>query len=194
MVSNIFGFISLVLSAYSFIIFIRIILSWFNLRNNFNGASQNRVILFIYSITDPYLDWFKRFSFLRLGVMDFSAMLAIAVLYFFSNITGQIAMSGVLSLGFIIKLILSTIWSLVSSISIFVMILLAVRLVFMMLNKYSGFFHALDNYTETYARKFSNIFTKKFTSYKTNLIIMIFGIFIIRLLINYLLVFLFSMF
>lgn len=139
-------------------------------------------------------DWFKRFKFLQIGVMDFSAMLAISALYFFSNISGQISLSGTLSLAFIVKLILSTVWSLVSSISIFVMILLLVRLVFIMLNKYSAIFHAIDSYTESIVRKFSNIFTKKFTSYKTNLIIMIVGIFVIRLLINYLLVFLFGMF
>lgn len=194
MINTIFSVISLVLSAYSFIIFIRIISSWFNLKNNTNGRSQNRIIVFLYSITDPYLDWFRRFSFLRLGMMDFSAMLAIAVLYFFSNISSQIAMSGVITISFLIKLIISTVWSLVSSISLFIIIILIVRVVFIQINKYSQIFNAMDGYLESTARKFSNIFTKKFTSYKTNLLLLTAGIFVARFAINYLIVLLFSLF
>lgn len=194
MVSTIFSIISLCLTAYSFIIFVRILFSWFNLRNNTNGNPQNKIIQFLYSITDPYLNWFRRFSFLRLGMMDFSAMLAIVVLYFFSNISSQIAITGLITISFIIKLVISTLWSLVSSISFFMIIVLIIRVVFIQIDKYSQIFNSMDGYLESMARKFSNIFTKKFTSYKTNLLLLIAGIFIARLAINYILAFLFTLF
>jgi YggT family protein len=194
MLSQIFSIISLVLTAYSFIIFIRILFSWFNLRNNSNGASQNKIAEFLYSITDPYLNWFRRFSFLRLGMMDFSAMLAIGVLYFFSNISAQIAATGVITVSFLIKLIISTVWSLASSISLFIIFVFIARIIFLQLNKYSQIFSAMDGYIESAARKFSNIFSKKFTPYKINLIILTAGIMIARLAINYVIVFLFSLF
>lgn len=194
MLSTIFSVISLCLTTYSFIIFIRILFSWFNLRNNSNGSSQNKIILFLYSITDPYLNWFRRFSFLRLGMMDFSAMLAIGVLYFFSNISSQIANTGIITLSFIIKLLVSTLWSLVSSIATFIIIILVVRVIFIQINKYSQIFNAMDGYLESAARKFSNLFTKKFTAYKTNLLILIAGIFVAKFAIGYLIVLLFSLF
>lgn len=194
MLRTIFSGISFCLTAYSFIIFIRIMFSWFNLRNNRNGAPQNKIITFLYSITDPYLNWFQRFSFLRLGMMDFSAMLAIVVLYFFSNISAQIAFSGVITISFIIKLIISTIWSLASSILFFFLIVIVVRLVFLHLNKYSPIFGAMDGYLESLGRRFSNIFTKRFTPYKTNLLILAAGIFIARLGLKYIIAFLFTLF
>ena len=194
MLQTIFSTISFCLTAYSFIIFIRIMFSWFNLRNNANGVPQNKITTFLYSITDPYLNWFRRFSFLRLGMMDFSAMLAIIVLYFFSNISAQIAATGVITITFLVKLIISTIWSLVSSITFFMLIVIIIRIVFIQINKYSPIFGAMDGYLESICRRFSNIFTKKFTPYKTNLIILAAGIFIARLALKYLIVLLFSLF
>ncbi len=194
MITTLFGFISLLLTAYSFIIFIRIIFSWFNLRNNNNGQSQNQIIQILHKITDPYLNWFRRFKFLQIGMIDFSAMLAISVLYFISNIFNQIGISGVISLAFIIKLIISTLWSLISSISMIIIILFIVRIVFLHINKYSQILQTLDGYVEPYARRFSNYFTKRFTSYKVNLLILTGAIFIARFVINYLLAFLFSLF
>lgn len=194
MISTIFGLISLILTTYSFIIFIRILFSWFNLRNNRNGAPQNKIIIFLYSITDPYLNWFRRFKFATIGMMDFSAMLGIFVLYFISNISSQIAITGTITIVFLIKLLISSVWSLISSLAFIIIIILIIRIIFIMLNKQSIIFQSMDGFLEPFARKTSNLFTKKFTSYKINLLILAIGIIIARLAVNYLIVFLFSLF
>jgi len=194
MISTVFGFISFILTTYSFIIFIRILFSWFNLRNNSNGVPQNKITQFLYSITDPYLDWFKRFKFLRIGMIDFSAMLAIGVIYFFSNLTSQIAISGTITLSYLIKLIIGTIWSFASSLALVILIILVIRIIFIALKKQSLIFQAMDGFLEPTSRKFSKIFTKKFTSYQVNLIMLTLVIFIARIVVNYLILLLFSLF
>ncbi|MBN2618267.1 MAG: YggT family protein [Spirochaetales bacterium] len=194
MLKALFGIIALSLSVYSFIIFVRILFSWFNLKNINNGFTQSKIVSFLYSITDPYLDWFKRFKFSQIGMIDFSPLLGIGVLYFFSNLFAQIATTGVLSISFIIKLVISTVWSLISSVIFIFIILLAIRIIFIQLNKYSQFFYAIDGYLESIARRFSNLFTKKFTSYKINLLILVSGLIICRFGIQFLINLLFKLF
>lgn len=173
MIQNIFYILHLLLRVYSFIIFIRIIFSWFHLTENSYGRSQSAIISYLYKLTDPYLNWFRRFSFLRIGVFDFSAMLGIVALYFLGNIFLEMARSGAIGLTYLLTLILSTLWSFISSVIVILAVLLIVRVVFIYFNKYSQIFYSLDGYIEPYVRRFSNIFTKKFTPYKTNLIILI---------------------
>lgn len=194
MITTIFSFIALALSAYSFIIFIRILFSWFNLRNGHNGVPQNKIIQFLYSITDPYLNWFRRFKFTQMGMLDFSAILGIGVIYFLSSLSAQIAATGTLSLVFIIKLIISTVWSLIGSLLFIFIIILIVRIVFIQINKHSQIFQAMDGYLESVSRKFSDVFTKKFTPYKTNLIILTVGLIITRVVIDTLINILFRLF
>lgn len=169
---QLFKLLSTLLNIYSFIIFIRIILSWFTLRGNSYGFSQTNIIKYIYKITDPYLNWFRRFKFLQIGFLDFSAILAIMVLYFVSNIMHIIGNTGTITLTMIILLLVNSLWSLISSIMFIITIILIVRIVFIQLNKYSQIFYNLDGYIEPAVRKFSNLVTKKFTTYKVNLIML----------------------
>ncbi|QEN06094.1 YggT family protein [Thiospirochaeta perfilievii] len=194
MISTIFAFISITLTIYSLLIFIRIIFSWFDLRNSGNGIPQNKITNFLYSITDPYLNWFRRFKFLQIGMMDFSAMLAIFVLYFISNITSRIALTGTISLIYLIKLILVSVWSLVSSLVTIFIIILAIRVIFLQLNKYSLIFQTMDGYLEPLVRRFKGSIIKKFTSYKFNLLFFIVSIFIIRYVLGFGINFLLSLF
>lgn len=194
MISTIFGFLSILLTTYSFLIFIRIMFSWFNLRNNGNGVPQNKITNFLYSITDPYLNWFRRFKFLTLGMMDFSAIAGIFVLYFISNITSQIALTGAITLTFLVKLIILSIWSLISSLSTIFIIILVIRIIFIQLNKQSVLFQSMDGFLEDFVRKFKTYFSKKFTSYKVNLIIFSVSLFIARFALNFVIKFLLTLF
>ena len=58
-------FISGALSVYMILIFIRVLMTWFQ------GANYGRAMEILRSVTDPYLYWFRRFPFLRAGSMDF---------------------------------------------------------------------------------------------------------------------------
>lgn len=179
MIQEIFSILAMIIRIYSIIIFVRIIFSWFNVAGNSYGDSQSQVINYLYKITDPYLNWFRRFSFLRISVFDFSAMLGIVFLYFIGNICYEIGTEGQISIIFLVELIIRTVWSFFSSILFILIILLIIRVIFIQLNKYSQLFYTLDGYIEPYVRRFSNNFTKKFTPYKTNLIIVIIAMILI---------------
>ncbi|WP_319563210.1 YggT family protein [Marispirochaeta sp.] len=86
-------FISGALSVYMILIFIRVLMTWFQ------GASYGRAMEILRSITDPYLYWFRRFPFLRTGAMDFSPLAALIVLVIILNITNRIALTGNISPG-----------------------------------------------------------------------------------------------
>lgn len=169
---QLFTLIASLLSFYSFIIFIRIIFSWINMRGNNYGPSQNKIVAFLYKITDPYLNWFRRFKFLQIGFMDFSTILAIVSLYFVANIFTVLGTTGSITITIIAIILLNAVKSLISSILTIFTIIIIIRIVFIQLNKYSNIFYNLDGYIEPWVRRFSNIFTKKFTSYKVNLIIL----------------------
>jgi YggT family protein len=66
--------IDLAYNIYMFIIFIRIILSWTN-PNPWNKAVQ-----FIYKLTDPFLNFIRRFIPLQAGMFDFSPIVAVLIL------------------------------------------------------------------------------------------------------------------
>jgi len=60
---------------YSFILVIRIIISWIN------PDPYNPVIRFLYSITDPVLDLFRRLLPIRIGMFDLSPLVVFGLLY-----------------------------------------------------------------------------------------------------------------
>jgi YggT family protein len=65
-------------------------------------------------ITDVYLQWFRRFPWLRVGVLDFSPLLALAVLSLAQTLFASLAWYGSIRLGMILGMILSYLWSAVS--------------------------------------------------------------------------------
>ena len=58
------------LSFYMLLIMFRILLSWFQ------GQNFGKPVEFLAKVTDPYLRWFRRFEFLRVGNFDFSVIVA----------------------------------------------------------------------------------------------------------------------
>ncbi|GEM_PF-4643184 len=68
------GIIYLALWLFSIFIFIRIIISWIN------PDPYNKLVLFISEITDPYLNFFRRYTPIQIGFFDLSPIIAIIVL------------------------------------------------------------------------------------------------------------------
>jgi YggT family protein len=110
-------------SLYMLIIFIRIMLTWFS------GLNYGRPVEFLCRITDPYLNWFRRFRVLRVANMDLSPIAALAVLSIASNIFVTLGRYGTITLGFILVMIVSALWSAVSFILIFFLIVLVLRFI-----------------------------------------------------------------
>lgn len=95
--------LSIVLSIYSFIIFVRILLTWFQ------GAEFGQVTTFLARITDPYINWFRQFNFLQIAGVDLSVIAALIALWVVRSIAINIAYAGTISFGMILAIVVSAI-------------------------------------------------------------------------------------
>jgi YggT family protein len=129
------------LNIFSTLIFVRIMLSWFG-----GGFSFGRLFDILRGITDPYLDYFRRFRSLRAGNIDLSPVVALAVLSVVSNIVSTMARYGRISLGIVFALCLGVLWSAASFILGFFTFVLALRLIAYLAsaNTYTPFWSIID--------------------------------------------------
>ncbi|QQO11081.1 YggT family protein [Breznakiella homolactica] len=165
-------------SIYMILIFIRVLLSWFS------GASYGRVYEILARITDPYLNWFRRFPALRTGTFDFSPIVALAVLSLLNNIFLTAAVYGRISLGIILALVLSALWSAVSFILSFCIIILVIRLIAYLTNRniYSTFWRIIDSLSQPILYRINRlIFRDRITNYKTGIITAVVVLLVVRI-------------
>lgn len=121
--SFIFSVLSGACSVYLFICFIRIILTWFP------GAQYSAPGRFLAALCDPFLTWFRRFTFLRIGMIDFSPAVAMGVLVALSSVFAQLAVQGRVLVGASLAMLVSLLWSIAASLLGLVIILLIIRLI-----------------------------------------------------------------
>jgi YggT family protein len=86
-------------------------------------------------ITDPYLNWFRRFSFLQIGFMDLSPIVALGILSLVNRIVGMLASFGRISLGIVLALALQAVWAAVSFFLGFFILILILRLIAFLFNQ-----------------------------------------------------------
>jgi YggT family protein len=143
MIHTIFSVLGFVISAYSLLLFIRVILSWFP----GSAFSYSKPFQVICGIADPYLFWFNRFSFLRVGRINFSPIVALVVLTIVTNIVFAIAQYGKITVGMILYLLLSVVWSAVSFVLGFFIIVLLLRLIAfgVRASMYTPFWQAIES-------------------------------------------------
>ena len=162
------GFLSMLLWLYSLLIVVRIILTWF--RNiQYSGPVQ-----FLARITDPYLDWWRQNFPLKAGVLDLSPLLAMVALSVVQNICSSIASMGRISLGVILSICLSTLWSVAAFILGFCFIVLVLRLIAYVTNRniYSPFWQAIDSISRSFLYRVNRIiFGNKIPGYMTGIFI-----------------------
>lgn len=108
---------------YTILVFLRILLTWFE------GNDLGQPYRVISQMTDPYLNWFRRFKSFQTEGMDFSPLIALAVLALTNNIFLTLGIYGRITVGIILSLALSSLWSAVAFILVFFIIVLAVRLI-----------------------------------------------------------------
>ena len=156
-------------SLYSTLCFFRILLTWIP---SLNYSAIGR---FLSSICDPYLNLFSRLP-LRIGMIDFTAMVAIGVLYVISSILANIAASGYISLSMILANLINILWSIGSSIITVIMIIFFVRYLVSIFskssNQYDSPWQRFDDAIRNMVFKICNFFTGgRSISYKTALLI-----------------------
>jgi YggT family protein len=139
---SIFGALSALIKVYSAICLIRIVLSWVP------EIEYSPVGKFIAGICDPFLNWFRRFSFTRVGVVDFSPILALGVLSVGSMIFTRLSRTGTISIGIVVASLIQVAWSFFSFLLTIIIIFLAIRLIYDLMNRYgySPFWTMLDKF------------------------------------------------
>lgn len=164
-----FRFLASVLWMYSFICSIRIVLSW--LPGLDNGFTR-----FIKSLTDPYLNFFSKNGFLRIGMIDFSPILALGIISFLAMLCNEIGYSVGISFAEFLSSLIWTAWSIVASVFGFIAIILLIRFIVLLfqMNSYSRseFWRFVDTALNSIVYGIVRPFTGgKLVSYKNALII-----------------------
>lgn len=175
----IFSLLAAALSLYAMMCFVRIILTWIP------SLNYSKFGHFMAAACDPYMNYFRRFRFLRFGSVDFSPILSLGLLVAISNIFSNIALTGRFGVGYIFASIVSVFWSLISSVIGFLIILLIIRLVALFLSKSgNSLWYSLDSTLNPVVYKLAGIFRGRntFMTQKTAYIITIVALFVIRLL------------
>jgi len=170
MIQQIFRFVSALVSLYMVVILIRIVLTWFR------GMHTGRAEEFLASITDPYLNWFRRNVPVRLGALDFSPVVGILVLGLMNTIANQLAFAGTITFSFILAIIVSAIWSVISFFLTLFLIAAIIRLVGMLANMDSGgrFWIVLEQIVNPALQMTVRPFLRgRFTNYRDSLLFFI---------------------
>jgi len=174
---------------YSLLILIRIMITWFS------RADYGRPVALLSQITDPYLNWWRRIPGLRLGLLDLSPIVAMAFLSIAQTIFSTLAHYGKISPQFIIAIILSALWSTISFLLGFCIIILILRFIAYMTNRdtLNGFWNIIDTISRPILYRINSIiFGKRLVNYMTSLLVStgvlillwIGGKFVIRLIIT----------
>ena len=159
--------LSAVLSVYMILLMIRVMLTWFR------AAQTSQLIHYLAAVTDPYLNWFRRFSVLRFGMIDFSPIIAFVILGFVINICNSIATYGKVTVGIILALLINGVWSILSFILILLIILTIIRLLGATVAR-SGFIAQMSAGIDSIIEPLTSwvrrtLFRNRFTPYTTQL-------------------------
>ena len=136
-----FSFLAAAAGIYSLLLFFRIILSWFP------GQSFGKPAEILGKITDPYLDWWRKIFTFRIGFLDFSVIAALLSLSLLQGIFSMISTAQRIYLGQILAAILTSIWSIISFIIGFCVVVIILKGIahFTRRNMYGQFWSIVDS-------------------------------------------------
>jgi len=163
----VFGILTALMGFYSLLIFIRIILTWFS------GVQFGRLEEILARITDPYLDWWRQRLNLRAGYLDLSPIVAIAVLSVAQTACSRIAQTGRITIGVLLSICLSALWSAVSFILGFCIVVLVLRLIAYLINAdmFGVFWRIIDSISKPIQYRVSRIiFSRRLVHFTTSII------------------------
>jgi YggT family protein len=162
---------------YTLLIFIRILLTWFS------GASYGKPGEILRRVTDPYLDFWRGLPGLRAGFLDLSPIAGMAALSLAQNIFSTLANYGRISLGIILGITLSALWSAASFILGFFIIVLVLRFIAYLTNRnvYGSFWRIIDTISQPLLYRVNRIiFGKRLVNYLNGLIVALLALLALR--------------
>ncbi len=124
-------FLARLIAVYSFLIWIRIFISWVN-----PYPRPGSITYYLARIVDPYLNLFRT-SKARIGMLDFSPILAIAVLSVAQSLLNVFAVYGTLTLGITLAALLNAFWTYGLSVYLWIAIF---STIIRMINSNRGYF------------------------------------------------------
>lgn len=182
--NGIFGIAATILTIYSFLCFFRIILTWIP------EMSYSKAAQFLANICDPYMNIFRGIRWLRMGSFDFSPALGLCLLGAASSLCRMLSNGGTVSIGMILAMAVQVIFSIISSLIVFIIIVFAVRLIVILMNgnnyNSSGFMlNQLDSSISPLVYRIARTFTiGKTLTYKSALIIAIISLVVVNFVLN----------
>jgi YggT family protein len=120
---SIWRLLSALIVVYLVLLSLRILLSWFR------GSVQGKPWELLQRVTDPYLAMFTRLRFLRQGVFDFTPLAALLVLVVALQLVNTMQITGRITLGIVLAAVTGALWSGLSFLLLFFLILALLRLV-----------------------------------------------------------------
>jgi len=103
-ISPVMGVVSALLTVYLLLLIVRILLTWVSMDH---GHPALRIL---HGVTDPFLNWFRRFRFLVIGQLDFTPLAALLVVNFLASLARMIGMYGQVSVGIVLTILLQLLW------------------------------------------------------------------------------------
>ncbi len=169
MIQTILSILAAMLSLYTLLCFIYILMSWFP------GARFTKFGHFMTTICEPYMNLFRKMSFLRIGNIDFSPIVSIGLLSLASAILAGIQRTGRIFFGGILGTVLNSLWGIASSIIGIFTLLILIRWIVLLINKgrtsYDSGWNQVDMILNKMTYKIAGTFSKKTMSYQTSLLL-----------------------
>ena len=165
---TIFGILAALVSIYAILCIVRIIITWIP------QAGTSKFADFLSTICDPYLNLFRKIKWLKIGNFDLSPALGLCVLSAIAAVFSSISGHG-FSLSFLLQTVIGLVWNIIQSILGFLILVLAVRLIIILVNKtpYTSnpILNAIDESFGSLAGRIAKTFSgNKRLSYKGELI------------------------
>ena len=165
------------INVYLFLCFIKIFLSWVP------SAAYSSFGRMLSSICDPYLNWFRRFRFTRIGMVDFSPVLSLGILSIAAQLITSLLTTGTISLWGLCVSIIELVWSFIGFMLNLLIIFLIIRLGYDLFGSSSSspFWYNLDRFLSPVIAKVTGFFPQKPLQYRTRLILTILIILLLRI-------------
>jgi len=135
------------------------------------------------SICDPYLNWFKRFAFTRIGMVDFSPILSLGILSITAELISTLLATGTVSLWSIFISVVQLIWSFAGFILNLLIIFLIIRLIYDVFGSSNGspFWYNLDRLLNPVIAKTTGFLSRQSMRYRSRLILTLVLILLLRI-------------
>jgi uncharacterized protein YggT (Ycf19 family) len=152
-----------------------------------NGQILTLPYRYFCKLTDPYLEFFKRFRIFRFNTIDISPFFALALLSTTSTIFWTLAWAEKFSIGVFLAILALFFWSVVSALLAFYIFILIIRFIGYCANSniYTPFWRIIDYITRPVHYRISRIFFRsRIVHYQAGLIISIISLLALYILLD----------